>query len=73
MPATGGGCTTRIGLAIRPGQLDEFGDLAAGARHALQQDLQVWSHLSTSITPRLDAQDAPVLAFRRFCAGFPAS
>ncbi len=72
-PAPGGGCTARIVLAIRPGQLDEFSDLAAGARHAFQQDLRVWSHLSTSITPRLDARDVPVVAFRRFCAEFPAS
>jgi 3-ketosteroid 9alpha-monooxygenase subunit A len=72
-PAPGGGCTARFVFAIRPGQMDEFGDLAAGARHAFRQDLRVWSHLNTSITPQLDARDASVVAFRQFCTEFPAS
>ena len=68
-----GGCIVRFVLAIRPGQMGEYGDLAAGARHAFRQDFKVWSHLDLTVTPRLDAADAAVVAFRRFCAEFPAA
>ncbi|MBV9452383.1 MAG: Rieske 2Fe-2S domain-containing protein [Streptosporangiaceae bacterium] len=68
-----GGCLARFALAIRPGQIDEFGALAAGARHAFKQDFEVWSHLDPAVVPRLDSRDATVVAFREFCAGFPAA
>jgi hypothetical protein len=67
-----GGCLARFALAIRPAQMDEFGALAAGARHAFKQDFEVWSHLDPAVVPKLDVRDAPVVAFREFCAGFPA-
>ena len=68
-----GGCLARFALAIRPGQMDEFGALAAGARHAFTQDLVVWSHLDPGAPATLVARDATVVAFRQFCAGFPAA
>ncbi len=66
-----GGCIARIVIAIRAGQLDEFGDLAAGTRYAIEQDLKIWSNLDLTVEPRLDASDAAIVAFRRFCAEFP--
>ena len=52
--------------------MDEFAT-SRRARGTRSAGLRVWSHLNTSITPRLDARDAAVVAFRRFCAEFPAS
>jgi 3-ketosteroid 9alpha-monooxygenase subunit A len=67
-----GGCIARIVVAIRSGQLDEFADLAAGTRFAIEQDLKIWSNLDLTARPRLDATDTAIVAFRRFCAEFPA-
>lgn len=67
-----GGCVARFALGVRPAQMDVFSALAAGARHAFGQDLEVWSHLDPAAPPHLDARDAAVVAFRKFCAEFPA-
>jgi len=44
--------------------------LVAGGRKAFRQDVAVWENLDLDATPRFDARDEHVLAFRRFCAGF---
>jgi hypothetical protein len=67
-----GGCIARIVVAVRSGQLDEFSDFAAGTRYAIEQDVKIWSNLDLTIVPKLDATDAAVVAFRQFCAEFPA-
>lgn len=66
-----GGCIVRFVIAIRPSQLNEFGDVVAGARYAFDQDFKMWSNLDLTVEPRLDAADAAVVAFREFCAEFP--
>jgi hypothetical protein len=68
-----GGCIARIVVAVRPGQLDEFSDFAAGTRFAIEQDLKIWRNLDLTVKPRLDVSDTAVVAFRRFCAEFPAA
>jgi nitrite reductase/ring-hydroxylating ferredoxin subunit len=68
-----GGCIARIVVAVRPGQLDEFSDFAAGTRFAIEQDLRIWRNLDLTVKPRLDVSDTAVVAFRRFCAEFPAA
>jgi phenylpropionate dioxygenase-like ring-hydroxylating dioxygenase large terminal subunit len=67
-----GGCTTRIAIAIRSSQLDEFADLAAGTRYAIEQDLKIWRNIDLAVDPVLDASDRASVAFRNFCAEFPA-
>jgi len=70
-PLPGAGCVARVALGIRPDQEHARGALAAGARRAFDQDVEIWEHLDASAPERLDAGDAAVLAFRDFCNGFP--
>ena len=72
--AVPGGCLARIAVAVRRTAPEVTAKaLVEGARHAFEQDLQVWNHLDLSAPVQLDSRDAPVLAFRAFCASFAAS
>jgi hypothetical protein len=66
-----GGCITRIAIGVRRGTpTTTLAALVDGARRAFEQDLRVWDHLVPAAPENLDARDAPVRAFRAFCAMF---
>jgi nitrite reductase/ring-hydroxylating ferredoxin subunit len=69
--AVPGGCVARIAVGIRrPAAPATVTALVDGAQHAFDQDLRVWQHLNLAAKSTLDSRDAPVRAFRAFCAGF---
>ncbi len=70
VPSAGGGCTARVAIGVREHQRAALPALLGGSEKALAEDKVVWEHLDHAMTPRYDARDAPVLAFRRFCADF---
>jgi nitrite reductase/ring-hydroxylating ferredoxin subunit len=66
-----GGCVTRIAVGARRGvPAATVTALVDGARRAFEQDVLVWDHLVPGAAENLDARDAPVRAFRAFCATF---
>jgi 3-ketosteroid 9alpha-monooxygenase subunit A len=65
------GSGTRITYAITPEQEPVLQRLIAGGHRAMSEDIPVWEHLDLTMTPRYDGRDAPVRAFRQFCASFP--
>ena len=65
-----GGCVARVAVAVRPEHAAQLPHVVRGARKALAEDLVVWSHLDVDAPQRFDAGDAPVLAYRDFCASF---
>jgi 3-ketosteroid 9alpha-monooxygenase subunit A len=67
---TGAGAIARVAVAVPDDQPGALEPLIVGARRAIEQDVVVWDHLDLSMTPKLDARDRQVLAFRQFCAGF---
>jgi 3-ketosteroid 9alpha-monooxygenase subunit A len=72
VPASGG-CVARIAVALRRGTSAEtVAALIDGSQIAFEEDLLIWDHLNLGAAPRLDTSDAPVLAFRAFCASFAA-
>lgn len=66
------GSVGRVAIGVRPDQADALPALIHGARYAFDQDRVVWDHLDVDAPQRLDAGDAPVIAFRQFCASFGA-
>jgi hypothetical protein len=66
------GCVGRVAIGVRPGQTGSLPALIHGARYAFDQDRVVWDHLDVDAPQRFDAADAPVIAFRQFCASFEA-
>ncbi|MFH9353595.1 Rieske 2Fe-2S domain-containing protein [Kitasatospora sp. NPDC017646] len=70
VPSAEGGCTARVAIGVREHQRAALPALLSGSEKALAEDKVVWEHLDHAMTPRYDARDAPVLAFRRFCADF---
>lgn len=67
------GCVVRIAVAVRREEAEKAGrELAAGSQISFEQDLIIWENLDLTAPIRLDAGDAPVLAFRAFCASFAA-
>ncbi|MEV7418769.1 Rieske 2Fe-2S domain-containing protein [Streptomyces sp. NPDC089919] len=70
VPDGRGGCTARVAVGVRAGREDQLPGLIAGSERALAEDIAVWEHLNPAVTPRYDAADAAVLAYRAFCAGF---
>ncbi len=69
--APGGGCVARIAVAVpRNTPQSTVAALVEGARHAFEQDLVIWDNLVPGAPDNLDARDAPVRAFRAFCAAF---
>ncbi|WP_037605764.1 Rieske 2Fe-2S domain-containing protein [Streptacidiphilus rugosus] len=70
---TAGGCTARVAVAVRENQHGALPVLIEGSRKALAEDKVVWEHLVPGAPERLDGRDAPVVAFRDFCADFPAA
>jgi 3-ketosteroid 9alpha-monooxygenase subunit A len=65
------GCVARIAIAARHGESeDTVRALVDGSKIAFDQDLVIWDHLDLSAPVRLDSGDAPVAAFRAFCASF---
>jgi 3-ketosteroid 9alpha-monooxygenase subunit A len=67
------GCVVRIAVAVRHTAPDGTAEtLVQGARHAFEQDERIWDHLDLSAQASLDSRDAPVMAFRAFCASFAA-
>ena len=67
---TATGCVARVAVGVRDGQRNALPSLIAGSGKALAEDKLVWDHLDPAAPARYDARDAPVLAFRAFCAGF---
>ena len=65
-----GGCIARVAVAVLPDCQAQLTHLVHGARKALGEDLVVWNHLDVEAPQRYDGRDAPVLAFRDFCASF---
>jgi 3-ketosteroid 9alpha-monooxygenase subunit A len=65
-----GGCVARVAVAARPEHAAQLPHLVRGAEKALAEDLVVWNHLDVDAPQRFDARDAPVLAYRDFCASF---
>ncbi|MFF9645193.1 Rieske 2Fe-2S domain-containing protein [Kitasatospora aureofaciens] len=70
VPSADGGCTARVAIGVREHQRAALPALLGGSEKALAEDKVVWEHLDHAMTPRYDARDAPVLAFRQFCADF---
>ncbi|MER7772894.1 Rieske 2Fe-2S domain-containing protein [Kitasatospora sp. NPDC096140] len=70
VPTEDGGCVARVAIGVRENQRAALPALLAGSEKALAEDKVVWEHLDHAMTPRYDARDEPVLAFRRFCADF---
>jgi 3-ketosteroid 9alpha-monooxygenase subunit A len=73
-----GGCVVRQALAVpngatsaRPGAA-RLTYLARQARAGLEQDRVIWEHLRPPERPLYSPEDAPVLAFRKFCRRFRA-
>jgi 3-ketosteroid 9alpha-monooxygenase subunit A len=70
------GCTIRVTLAVwddgEPGSPDRAAvmGLATDSRLAFEQDMAIWQHLDVHAANHLDDADAPVRAFRQFCATF---
>ncbi len=65
------GCVARIAVALRRGTpAATIASLVDGSKIAFEEDLLIWDNLNLGAVPRLDASDAPVLAFRAFCASF---
>ncbi|MFF7354038.1 MULTISPECIES: Rieske 2Fe-2S domain-containing protein [Streptomyces] len=67
------GCTARVAIGVRDDQRGTLPALIAGSRKALAEDQVIWEHLVPGAPERLDGRDAPVVAFRGFCADFPAA
>jgi phenylpropionate dioxygenase-like ring-hydroxylating dioxygenase large terminal subunit len=65
-----GGCVARVAVAVRPDRSAQLPHVVRGARKALAEDVVVWNHLDVNAPQRFDARDAPVLAYRDFCASF---
>ena len=66
-----GGCVARIAVAVANDAADSVARaLVDGSQIAFDEDLVIWDHLDLGAPARLDASDAPVLAFRAFCASF---
>ncbi|MFI8461771.1 Rieske 2Fe-2S domain-containing protein [Kitasatospora sp. NPDC085464] len=70
VPTEDGGCVARVAIGVRENQRAALPALLGGSEKALAEDKVVWEHLDHAMTPRYDARDEPVLAFRRFCADF---
>ncbi|MGF1432128.1 Rieske 2Fe-2S domain-containing protein [Kitasatospora sp. LaBMicrA B282] len=73
VPTADGGCLARVAIGVRAAQRAALPALIAGSEKALGEDKVVWEHLNPYARPRYDARDAPVLAFRAFCADFAAA
>ncbi|PKW09364.1 Phenylpropionate dioxygenase, large terminal subunit [Streptomyces sp. 1222.5] len=70
VPDGRGGCVARVAVGVGEGREDQLPMLIAGSERALAEDIAVWEHLNPRVTPRYDAADAAVVAYREFCAGF---
>lgn len=70
VPDGRGGCVARVAVGVGEGREDQLPMLVAGSRRALAEDIGVWEHLNPRVTPRYDAADAAVVAYREFCTGF---
>ncbi|MCB5163509.1 Rieske 2Fe-2S domain-containing protein [Streptomyces bambusae] len=70
VPDGRGGCVVRVALGVLAGLEDQLPQLVAGSERAVAEDVVVWENLNPRITPRFDAADAAVVAYREFCAGF---
>jgi 3-ketosteroid 9alpha-monooxygenase subunit A len=68
------GCIARIAIAVPRGESPEtVAAVVDGSQIAFKQDLLIWDNLNLSAPVRLDSGDAPVMAFRAFCASFAAA
>ncbi|MFH8385381.1 Rieske 2Fe-2S domain-containing protein [Kitasatospora sp. NPDC018058] len=70
VPTADGGCVARVAIGVRENQRAALPVLLGGSEKALAEDKVVWEHLDHDMTPRYDARDEPVLAFRAFCEDF---
>ncbi|MFI6446408.1 Rieske 2Fe-2S domain-containing protein [Kitasatospora sp. NPDC050543] len=73
VPTADGGCTARVAIGVRADQRAALPALVGGSEKALGEDKVVWENLDPNAVVRYDPRDAPVLAFRAFCAAFTAS
>ena len=73
-----GGCVVRQAFAVpngtvgAPPDAERMSYLARQARAGLEQDRTIWEHLRPPARPAYGPEDAPVMAFRKFCRRFPA-
>jgi 3-ketosteroid 9alpha-monooxygenase subunit A len=68
------GCVVRIAIAVPLAEPENtVGALIEGSRQAFKEDLPIWDNLDISAPAVLDSSDAPVLAFRAFCASFTSA
>lgn len=65
------GSRVRVAVAGGPGTATQR--VVEGAVKAIEQDVQVWSHLDPDAPTCLDELDAPVIAFQDFCRRFPTA
>ncbi|MFI1369031.1 Rieske 2Fe-2S domain-containing protein [Streptomyces griseochromogenes] len=70
VPTAEGGCVARVAIGVRGDQRSALPVLIAGSQKALGEDKVVWEHLNPRAAVEYDARDAPVRAFRAFCADF---
>lgn len=67
-------CVVRIAIAVPQSEPDKtVGALVEGSKQAFKEDLPIWDNIDISAPARLDSSDAPVMAFRAFCASFTAA
>jgi 3-ketosteroid 9alpha-monooxygenase subunit A len=69
------GCVVRVVNALRrapegPASEVVVRSLTDFAAKALHDDMLIWEHLDTTMTPQMDRRDAPVVVFREFCDSF---
>jgi len=67
-------CVVRIAIAVPRSEPDKaVSALIEGSKQAFKEDLPIWDNLDITAPARLDSSDAPVMAFRAFCASFTAA
>ncbi|MEU6775230.1 Rieske 2Fe-2S domain-containing protein [Streptomyces sp. NPDC046759] len=70
VPTAEGGCVARVAIGVRGDRRSALPALIQGSEKALGEDKVVWEHLNPRAPVAYDARDAPVRAFRAFCAAF---
>jgi hypothetical protein len=75
-PTADGGCTARVTVALpmKSGNgsptVRQLSSLVSGSRTAFEQDVLVWEHLDTTVTPHYLPGDRLVRTYRDFCRRF---
>ncbi|MBA8827504.1 nitrite reductase/ring-hydroxylating ferredoxin subunit [Saccharopolyspora lacisalsi] len=75
---TSEGCIARVAYGLVPDPEDGTApaellkSLITNSKLAFEQDRTVWEHMDVTATPRFDARDESLAAFREFTTKFPA-